>query len=120
LDTNRLEVATFLKEFKLIVTQGRGLDVISRQVNIQALIDLGLTEQNRKQEILTLNVQDYCSGPEPDDSRPGNIWIFGRRINGKAVYVKLKIADVGRNKIAKCISFHPAQYFLTYPFKSPQ
>jgi len=35
----------------------------------------------------------------------------------REVYVKLKIAQVGTHKIAKCISFHAAQQPLCYPFK---
>jgi len=38
-------------------------------------------------------------------------------IEGKEVYIKLKIADVGRGKIAKCISFHEAEFPLCFAFK---
>jgi hypothetical protein len=48
-------------------------------------------------------------GPEPDKDKPGEIWKFGKLIEGIEVYIKLKIAQVGKEKIAKCISFHPAE-----------
>ncbi len=111
-------VATFLKVFKSVVTDGRGLDVVPRTVNRDALIELGLTERNRRQEILGLSVQDYCSGPEPDNDRPGELWVFGRIMDGREVYIKLKIAEVNGEKVAKCLSFHSAEYSMTYPFKS--
>lgn len=112
------EVSEFLKEFKQEVTAGGGLYVIQRVINTVALVSLGLTERNRKQEILCLSVQDYCSGPKVDTDRPGEIWIFGRTIGGNEVYIKLKLAEVNETKIAKCLSFHAAEYPLTYAFKS--
>jgi hypothetical protein len=48
---------------------------------------------------------------------PGEIWEFGKRIGGNDVYIKLKIAQVGNDKIAKCISFHKAEFPLSYPLK---
>ena len=41
MSTNEVEVAAFLKEFKVVVTEGRGLDVVPRLINRDALIDLG-------------------------------------------------------------------------------
>jgi hypothetical protein len=37
-------------------------------------------------------------------------------IGNKEVYIKLKIAQVGKEKIAKCLSFHVAEYSLCFPF----
>jgi len=91
--------------------------VINRLENQQSLADLGLTRENRKDIILSLTVQDYCSGPEPDKDQLGEIWVFGKEVGDHEVYIKLKIADTGSMKIAKCISFHAAMYPLNYPFK---
>ena len=60
---------------------------------------------------------DYCKGPQPDKDRPGDIWVFGKEIAGSEVYIKLKIAQAGTHKIAKCISFHAAEYPLGCPYK---
>ncbi len=96
---------------------GRGLDIVLRRDNIKALGELGLTSKNRKDEIMSLSVSDYCKGPEPDKDKPGDIWIFGKDIGGKQVYIKLKIAHVGQAKIAKCLSFHVADYPLSFPYR---
>lgn len=109
-------IKAFLVEFKEIVIN-RGLDVIPRVENMEALAELGLTKKNRKNEILTLSVEDYCSGPEPDDERPGHVWVFGKQINGVNVYIKLKIAQAGEKKIAKCLSFHAAKFPMCFPYK---
>lgn len=84
---------------------------------MQALAELGLTKQDRKNEILSLSVTDYCSGPEPDMDKPGHVWMFGKQINGRNVYIKLKIAHAGGIKIAKCLSFHAAKFPLCFPYK---
>jgi hypothetical protein len=110
-------VSAFLTEFKLIMTDGRGLDVIPRQANQNALLSLGLTERNRREEILSLSVTDYCSGPKQDKDQPGSVWEFGKSVSGKEVYIKLKIAEVKGTKIAKCISFHEAAYPMIFPFR---
>jgi hypothetical protein len=113
------EIRTFLKEFNKIASTGRGIDVIPRKENQAALTNLGLTKKNRTDEIMTLSLSDYCDGPKPDQNpnKPGKIWVFGKSIGGKEVYIKLKIAQVGNQKIAKCLSFHAADYPLCFPFK---
>ncbi len=110
-----IQVAIFLKEFKEIATQGRGLDIVDRKENLHSLSKLGLTKKNCKNEILSLSVSNYSSGPKPDKDKPGYVWEFGKKIKGKEIYIKLKIADVDTAKIAKCISFHEAEHPIDYP-----
>ena len=116
-EIKRAFLASFLKEFKKIATKGRGIDFISRSKNIDSLLKLSLTKKNAREEILSLSVADYCGGPEPDKNKPGEIWEFGKLVEGKEVYIKLKIAQVGQEKIAKCLSFHVAEYPLCFPLK---
>ena len=111
-DGRKKLVGDFLKEFKRIGTQGRGIDIVHRRKNLESLADLGLTKRNCIDEILDLSVTDYCKGPEPDIGRRGEVWEFGKYILGKQVYVKLKIAEVGNEKLAKSISFHVAEFPL--------
>lgn len=75
-----VQVAIFLKEFKKIMTEGRGLDIVNRQENLASLLGLGLTKKNAEHEILSLSVSDYCSGPDPDQDRKGNIWVLERTL----------------------------------------
>jgi len=111
-------IREFLKEFKKSMVSGRGLDIIPRRGTMEALADLGLTKNNLREEILALSVEDYCGGPEPDRDRTGDVWIFGKQIFGREIYIKLKIAWVGEEKIAKCLSFHPASYPLCFPYRA--
>jgi hypothetical protein len=116
-DLQRGRIRNFLKEFKEIASKGRGIDVIPRRENIDNLAELCLTRKNRNDEIMTLSVADYCKGPEPDKDKPGEIWVFGKQIDNKEVYIKLKIAQVREEKVAKCLSFHIVGYSLCYPYK---
>lgn len=110
-------IRSFLRKFKEIATKGRGIDIVNRSKNMQALANLGFTKKNCREEILGLSVDHYCDGPKRDQDKPGEIWEFGKLIEGNEVYIKLKIADVEGEKIAKCISFHVAEYPLCFPFK---
>ncbi len=66
------------------------------------------------------SVENYCQGPEPDKDRPGHIWIFGKQVGSEEIYIKLKIAQVGKEKIAKCISFHTSDFPLCYPYRGEE
>ena len=109
------EVVRFLERFKKVVGD-RGLDVVGRDVNRAGLRELGLTKRNRQDEILDLAVSDYSAGPEADHDLPGQLWIFGKWVAGWEIYIKLKLASVDGTWIAKCISFHEAEYPLMHPF----
>ena len=85
------QVSSFLKEFKEIVTSGSGLLVIPRAAKNPTITMLGLTKKTVELEILGLSVTDYSSGPVPDRDRPGELWIFGKEINGHEIYIKLKM-----------------------------
>lgn len=105
----RTEIVTFLKEIKAIISI-RGLNVAPRRKNLDASIELGLTQKNRLDEVISLTPDNYHSGPEPDRDKPGDLWVFHKTINQREVYIKLKIADAKSIRIAKCISFHAAEF----------
>ena len=98
----------FLVEFKQIAAV-QGVDLVPRKSTRPTLLQLGLTKRNVKDILLSLSVSNYCKGPEDDRDRPGEIWVFGILIKGKEIYIKLKIA--------KCLSFHIADFPLNYPHR---
>lgn len=119
-ELKQAEIRDFLLQFKKIMVTGRGLDIVNRRDNIEALAKLGLTKKNLREEIMTLSVENYCEGPEPDRDRPGDIWVFGKQVGTEEIYIKLKIAQVGKEKIAKCLSFHAANFPLCYSFRAEE
>ena len=84
------------------------------------MAQLGLTDTTLRMELLSLSVEDYYQGPELDEDESKNgkeVWMFGKVINGCEVYLKLKNFDVGPYKRAKCLSIHPADFPIYYPFR---
>jgi len=110
------QVERFLTDYKDVVSSEGGWYLARR--NLDPLSELGLTEALAREEVVNLSVSDYCEGPTGDDNpqERGNVYAFGKDIDGIEVYIKLKIAYVGDKKIAKCLSFHPAEKRLNYPF----
>jgi hypothetical protein len=112
-------VRKFLLDFKQAATTGNsGIFIAPRKgVTRQTLRQLGLTKHNLEETLLGLSVVDYCKGPEQDRDQPGDVWVFGKRIKGQELYIKLKVAQVNGSYIAKCISFHPVEFPMRYPLK---
>ncbi len=109
-------VCDFLLVFKKAVAQ-TGVYLVPREETLATLQRFGLTKKNLEEILLSLSVADYCRGPEADRDRAGQLWIFGKRLRGHEIYIKLKVATVAGKIIAKCISFHVAQYPLSFPHR---
>lgn len=107
-------VKQFLLDFKRAATMG-GIFLVPREGNRLTLQFLGLTKKNVEEILLGLSVADYCNGPKPDKDRHGELWEFGKDIDGHEVYIKLKV--VIDKTLAKCISFHIAKYPMKFPYK---
>jgi len=113
------EVRHFLRTFKEIAATRR-IYIVDREKTDNALIRLGLTRTNCKEEIMSLSVLDYSSGPDPDFSRPGGapFWVFGKTVKENEIYIKLKVVEGASKDSALCISFHIAEEPLSYPFRT--
>ena len=109
------EVKQFLLDFKQAATTSSGVDLVPRDQNMKTLSYLGITKKNAEEILLGLSVADYCKGPIPDKDKAGELWEFGRDMDGEEVYIKLKV--VKELNLAKCISFHIAKYPMKYPLK---
>ena len=113
----RLQVFCFLRDFKENLLQNRAY-FYKHQKNLETLIELGLTCRDQDEILLSLQLEDYSSGPEPDMYHSGQVfWVFGKQIEGVELYLKLKIVSQAGEEYAVCISFHAAEYPLEYPFR---
>jgi hypothetical protein len=112
---DRDEVRRFLHRFKELVRK-RNFYYLDHEKTFQTLGLLGLTEKNCTEEILNLSVLDYSSGPDPDHDKPGYIWVFGKVVNSREIYIKLKIVEKNDREKAICLSFHIAEKPLYHPF----
>lgn len=111
---DRWQVDLFLQKFK--EAWPPGCYVVPRDKNNQALVDLGLTPMQRRHEILALTGENYVEGPMPDPEEPSQtVWVFGTKIGGHEVYIKLTLKQLEQAFLAKCLSFHAAEHALSYP-----
>ena len=64
----------------------------------------------------TLTVEDYSETKiDTDDVHPPILYVFGKKIDEKLVYVKLKIRERNRRCIV-CVSFHFAMRTMAFPY----
>jgi hypothetical protein len=112
-------VKDFLKEVKqTMVTKNEKYDtwdLVHRSKNMECLTELGFTIPDMYNTILSLSVSNYCDGPTHDLSEKGDFWVFGKIIEGKEVYIKLKLAAISIIKKVRIISFHIAEEAMCYP-----
>jgi len=98
--TTKDEVKKFLQELQAVLSTGNLL-FISRGVNIQTLVG-------------KIVLEDYSEGPLKNDQFGDEpMWVFGKIINAKEIYIKVTISALD----VICISFHTSQYPMNYPFK---
>lgn len=113
---NQKEVESFLKDFK---EKMRFWDILFRDdrgKNTQALVDLELRPNDRKAVLESLETKDYSEGPVEEKLYGGSdMWIFGRAIKKREVYIKITMGIEGSHVI--CISFHLAEHKMRYPLK---
>ncbi len=110
------EVEHFLSDFK---TKMKIFQIVfwdDRGKNAQALLDLEIGQGKRKEIIEKLTMEDYSQGPlEEKMSGMAPMWVFGKKVRETEVYIKI---SMGRENLPTiCISFHKAEYIMTYPFK---
>ena len=107
------EVNGFLSHLKTILSIG-DLLFISRNVNTQTLVDLEIMPKQREEYLGKIVLEDYSEGPiENDQYGTEPMWVFGKIINAKEIYIKITITELN----VVCISFHTSQYPMNYPFK---
>jgi hypothetical protein len=110
------EVEQFLKGFKekMRLTQVFFRD--DRGKNAQTLADLELRPIDREKILKELKIVDYSEGPLEDTLyKKSDMWVFGKEIKKNEVYIKISMS-YGEGGVL-CISFHIAEYKMSYPFK---
>lgn len=115
----REEVGIFLEELRVKIKIFGILFLDYRDKNQQTLLDLEIMPNSRKGIIASLKVEDYSQGPIEEKERGIKpMWVFGKIIKQKEVYIKISLGLENSNAI--CISFHIAEYPMNYPFKNEQ
>lgn len=63
-----------------------------------------------------LTIEEYSETiVDKDDVSPPLLFIFGKNINDKQVFIKLKIKGEQQRHVL-CVSFHYAEHVMTFPY----
>lgn len=78
--------------------------------------DLGYDVSDVVEHLKQLTVAEYCHTLiDKEDNNPPLLYVFGKNIEGKQVYIKLKIKGT-ENKKVLCLSFHYASRKMEFPY----
>lgn len=79
------------------------------------LLDLDYDVEDVVNRLKELKVEEYSETKvDKDDVNPPILFVFGKDINGKLIYVKLKIRN--QQKQVVCVSFHYAKDKMEFPY----
>lgn len=80
------------------------------------LADLDYDMSDIVERLKELSINEYSETLfDKDDENPPLLFVFGKNINAKQVYIKLKIKGENRNLIL-CLSFHYAERNMEFPY----
>ena len=109
------QVRLALFQAKKFVSEGSVSFADERDKNIETLLALDMTVDDVYEELMKLEVENYCSGPsdDRDTGDPQCIWEFGQIVKGREIYIKLKLTICNMVDI----SFHFPERPLYYHYK---
>ena len=112
---DRYDVEIFLNDFKFKLDYFGILFRDDRSKNTLTLSELGIISNNRKTILKDLQVEEYSEGPITE-ALYGNadMWIFGKVVKGREIYIKISMGKPNKETI--CISFHLAEFPISFPF----
>jgi hypothetical protein len=118
----RREVEQFLIKLKFAA---RNLVIVdwNDSNNYKTLTSLGYTDDDVECEILSLHIENYSEGPKEDDKRYKQpVWVFGKIIQGREIYIKVKVKDLSQEGDKElnvlCLSFHDPKWLINYPYRN--
>lgn len=80
------------------------------------MLDLDYDTDDVVNRLKELSISEYSETKiDKDDLNPPLLFVFGKDINNKLVYVKLKIKS-NQQKSILCVSFHYAKESMKFPY----
>ena len=128
--SKRQEVLAFLEELKAFL-KGNNFDIDHDLILIKkkkvddeeystpyALLDLDYDSEDVVNRLKELTVAEYSETKiDKDDLNPPLLFVFGKDINRRLVYMKLKIKKKENlRKHILCVSFHYAKEKMKFPY----
>ena len=126
--TKKKEVVAFLDELhKLLESDdfdiNTDLNLIRKKKRVEeqkfstpyTLLDLDYDAEDVVSRLKELKVEEYSETKiDTNDVNPPILFVFGKDINGKLIYVKLKIRDLKKQVVF--VSFHYAKDKMEFPY----
>ena len=122
------EVTAFLEELKIFLEKGDfniDTDFILIRKNKKddmehstpyTLLDLDYDIEDVVDRLKELTVEEYSETKiDKDDLDPPLLFVFGKNINRKLIYIKLKIKGDQKRHVL-CVSFHYAKDKMKFPY----
>lgn len=125
--SDRKDIVEFLEELHNIINckefniDKHFLFIRSRKEDVMfstpfTMADLDYDSMDVIERLRELTVSDYSETLfDKDDGNPPLLFVFGKDINDKEVYIKLKIRGMETRKVL-CVSFHYAKYKMAHPY----
>ena len=80
------------------------------------LLDLDYDTWDVVERLRELTVAEYAETKiDKDDLNPPLLFVFGKTINRRLVYIKIKIKGVQKRRVL-CVSFHYAKDSMKFPY----
>lgn len=129
IQSKKREVAAFLNELKTFLEKDdfdidTDLTLIRKKKQGDdrkfstpyTLLDLDYDVEDVVERLKELTVEEYSETKiDKDDLNPPLLFVFGKDINNKLVYVKLKIKGDQQRHVL-CVSFHYAKDKMIFPY----
>ena len=81
------------------------------------MADMDYDSSDVVERLKELTVAEYSETlVDKDDDKPPLLFVFGKDVNSKLVYIKLKIKGVTTKRVL-CLSFHYAKHDMEFPYK---
>lgn len=123
------EISEFLSELKNILQNeefniDRDLTIIKSEKRVgkkqfstpYTLLDLDYDASDVVEHLKELTVREYSETlVDKDDLNPPLLFVFGKNIKGKQVYIKLKVKGDQTGHVL-CVSFHYAEEKMSFPY----
>lgn len=118
LKKNKAEVTEFLQNFKTKLKIWGVFFRDERQKNSKTLAELEITPAQRNVFLQDLTEIDFVEARIDEFGVYGEIWIFGKIIKDKEIYIKITLGLPNTKTV--CISFHISDFKtpMKHPFKT--
>lgn len=127
--SNKRDITAFLEELNSVIRDGdfninNNFTVIrtnkeqgkEQYSTPYTLLDLNYDTGDIVERLKELTLQEYSETlVDKDNLNPPLLFVFGKKISNKLVYIKLKIKE-DRTRRVLCVSFHYAEKKMIFPY----